>query len=99
MAAASRALRDDPPPCLKCAAELRCYFHVFQPKTGQGSVWLWCSGCRIYTVHATRAFRDPFADVSRGEFAALETSRDDAFLDRLERLWLAGELAPTASPR
>jgi len=33
------------------------------------------------------SFADPFAAVPRGEFGALETSREEPFLDRLERMW------------
>jgi hypothetical protein len=45
-------------------------------------------------VKPTVAFPDPFAEVPRGEFAALETSGEEAFLDRLERLWSNGALRP-----
>lgn len=40
MGAANRALRGEPHPCPKCNGELRAYFHVFQPETGKGSLWV-----------------------------------------------------------
>jgi hypothetical protein len=91
MGAASRALRGDWAPCPKCSAKLRGYFHVFKPETGTGSFWLWCAACGTYTtlprVKPVVAFVDPFSDVARGDFGALETSADEPFLDRLERMW------------
>jgi hypothetical protein len=48
-------------------------------------------------VKPTVRFPDPFADVPRGEFADLETSSDETFLDRLERMWNDGMLRDTAS--
>jgi hypothetical protein len=46
-------------------------------------------------VKPTISFPDPFADVLRGEFGALEMSNEDPFLDRLERLWNDGSLRPS----
>ena len=40
---------------------------------------------------------DPFENASDEEFEALELDQDKRFLDRLEELWLAGELTYPAS--
>lgn len=100
LGAASRALHGDFRPCPKCNASLRAYFHVFQPQAGKGSLWAWCGSCRMYVtlprVQPTVSLPDPFAGVPRGEFGALETSSEDPFLDRLERLWSDGTLRPSS---
>ena len=101
LGAANRALHGDLRPCPRCHANLRAYFHVFQPETGKGTLWAWCGACGMYAtlsrVKPTVVFGDPFADVPRGEFAALETSSEEPFLDRLERLWNDGALRPSTS--
>lgn len=99
LGAASRVLRGELPLCPKCHASLRAYFHVFQPETGKGSLWAWCGTCGMYVtlprVKPTVSFPDPFADVPRGEFGALEMSSNEPFLDRLERMWNNGTLRPS----
>jgi hypothetical protein len=40
---------------------------------------------------------DPFATLPDDEFIALETSREEAFLDRLERMWSDGALRPSTA--
>ena len=100
LGAASRALQGALGPCPRCHAGLRAYFHVFQPQTGQGSLWVWCGTCGMYAtlprVKPPVTFPDPFAEIPRGEFGVLETSREEAFLDRLERMWKVGQLATTS---
>jgi hypothetical protein len=89
MTAASRALRADPPPCPRCNAELRAYFHIIKPQLAQGSIWVWCGTCHTYTilprVRVTRSLPDPLADLPDDEFIALETSRDERFFDRIAK--------------
>jgi len=101
LGAASRALHGDLRPCPNCNASLRAYFDVFQPQAGKGSIWVWCGNCGMYVtlprVKPTVIFPDPFAAVPRGEFGALETSSEEAFLDRLERMWNDGTLRPSTT--
>lgn len=101
MGVANRALLGELCPCPKCSSGLRAYFHVFQPQTGKGSLWVWCGTCGMYTtlprVQPTVGFPDPFSDVPRGEFGALETNSEDRFFDRLERMWRDGILHPPRS--
>lgn len=102
LGAANRALHGHLPACPKCGASLRAYFHVFHSESGKGSLWVWCATCGMYTtlprVKPTVIFPDPFAEVPRGEFGALETGLEEPFLDRLERFWLAGTLRLPESP-
>jgi hypothetical protein len=46
-------------------------------------------------VIPTLSFPDPFADIPRDEFVALETDLEERFFDRLERLWIDGALRPS----
>lgn len=98
LGAASRVLQGNFHPCPKCGAELHAYFHVLQSRTGKGSLWVWCATCHMYTtlprVKPIQIFPDPFAEVPRGEFGAMEMSREEPFFDRLERMWSNGELQP-----
>lgn len=84
--------------CPKCGGKLRCYFHAFQLEKQQGTIWLWCGACLTFThlprIQAVRTPVDPFAGLSLDQFAELETSSDEPFLDRLERMWIEGVLAP-----
>lgn len=101
LAAASRALRGDPGACPKCKAPLRAYFHAFRAREGNGTLWVWCTACRLHT-HAPRVqplvtFLDPFASLSLVDFARLESQSDPSFFDRLEALWIAGELQVSAA--
>lgn len=93
---ASRAARGELGTCPKCGSELRSYFHVFQAAKKQGSLWLWCGACNTYVtlprVQATFKAKDPFEALSTAQFAALETSDEEPFLDRLERLWAEGAM-------
>lgn len=99
MAAASRALREPLPACPRCRAALRAYFHVINRSQSTGSIWVWCGSCGTHVtlprVKPTRTFVDPFVALPDDEFIALETSRDEAFLDRLERMWNDGTLRPS----
>ena len=96
MAAAVRALRDAPPPCPRCKAELRAYFHLIGRSRSTGSIWVWCGACHTHVVlprvTPVRVFVDPFATLSREAFVALETSEEERFLDRLESMWVEGSL-------
>lgn len=99
MAAASRAVRGEQGPCPRCGDVLRCYVRVTRPERRQGILWLWCGGCRTFTVlpriEAPAASVDPFAALSAQEFVELERSTAEPFLDRLERLSSEGKLATT----
>ena len=103
MRAAKRALHGDLSPCPRCNGALRVYFHVLQPQTLAGSLWVWCASCGTYT-HLQRArpalpYPDPFAIVPLDEFRMLETSIEEPFFDRLERMWNDGNLYwPQRSP-
>src|ERR1044071_3461450 len=101
LGAASRALHGDLRRCPKCNANLRAYFHVFQPQTGKGSLWAWCGTCGMYAtlppLPPTVLFPAPLADVPRGESAALETTSEDASLHRLDRMWNDGTLRPSVT--
>lgn len=97
MAAASRALRESPSKCPRCAAQLRAYFHVINRESLTGSLWVWCGACGTYVtlprVKPTRTLVDPFAALVDDEFIALESSRQKPFLDELERLWSEDRLS------
>jgi hypothetical protein len=101
MAAASRALREPLPACPRCGAALRAYFHVINRNQSTGTIWVWCGSCGTHVhlprVRPVRIFVDPFAALPDAEFIVLETSRDEAFLDRLERLWNEGTLRPSTT--
>lgn len=104
MAAASRATRGELGRCPKCrAGSLRCYFHEFRRERRQGSLWLWCGACRTFTclsrVQAHSVPVDPFAGLTTHEFAELERSEAEPFLDRLERLWVDGVLVTASESR
>lgn len=97
MAAASKALRGELGRCPRCAqGALRRYFHRFKREDPAGTLWLWCASCRTFThlprVQPSGALPDPFAELSVREFAALEAVENGGFLDRLERLWVDGDL-------
>lgn len=57
-----------------------------------------CGTCGMHAtlprVKPMLIFPDPFADIPRGEFGALETNREEPFFDRLERMWSDGTLRP-----
>lgn len=97
MGAASRTLAGERAiACPRCAeGTLRGYLHAFKPETRSGTLWVWCPRCRT-TTHLPRVTPkvevgpDPFADLSREQFEALE--RGEPLLDRLERLWDRGAL-------
>lgn len=98
LAAAGRALRGQLGACPKCQAPLRTYFHVFQVNEDKGTLWLWCGNCHLHAhlprVQLQCALPDPFGDLSKAEFAQLESATDQTFLDRLETLWDRGDLRP-----
>jgi hypothetical protein len=101
MGAASRSLRGERGiVCPKCEqTTLRAYFHAFDRENQMGTIWVWCPECRT-TAHLSRVTPkvalgpDPFAELSRDEFARLETDSSKHLLDRLERLWTQGQLDP-----
>ena len=96
LGAASRALHGDSRPCPKCSVSLRAYFHVINVEKRTGSLWAWCSTCGMFAtlprVKPTVCLPDPFSDLSREEFIALELSTEELFFDRLERMWNDGAL-------
>jgi hypothetical protein len=100
MAAASRALREALPACPRCAAALRAYFHVINRRQATGTIWVWCDSCGTHVhlprVKPVRSFVDPFAALPDDGFIALETNREETFLDRLERMWNDGTLGPSS---
>lgn len=93
MGAASRTLCGEQDiDCPKCgAAKLRSYFHVFNPAKRTGTIWVWCPSCHT-TGHLPRVTPtvdlgpDPFAGLSLGQFAELESNPNEPLLDRLDRL-------------
>jgi hypothetical protein len=103
MRAANRALQGDLSPCPVCGGPLRAYFHVIQPQTRTGSLWVWCGSCGTYThlprVKPALQYADPFAKVPLDEFRILEAAIDDPFFDRLERMWNDGNLVWPRSNR
>jgi len=99
MGAASRILNgDNKINCPKCAkGTLRFYFHIFDKKKGTGTLWVWCHFCRTNThlprvILKARNIRDPFINMSLEEFAQLELSETDNFIDRLDLLWDEGKI-------
>jgi len=102
MGAASRSLRGERNiRCPKCGEDdLRAYFHAFDAKRLRGTVWVWCAGCHT-TCHLPRVTpqadlgADPFYELSLQQFAAVEADSNEAFMDRLERLWREGRLGGT----
>jgi hypothetical protein len=101
MGAASRSLQGERGiVCPKCAqTTLRAYFHAFDREKDVGTIWVWCPKCRT-TAHLPRVIPkvalgpDPFSELSREEFARLETKSGEHLLDRLDRLWTQGQLRP-----
>lgn len=94
--AASKALKGQRPNCPNCSAQLRSYFHAFDPSKPQGTIWVWCGACfrhcHLPRVTPLITCRDPFSETSREAFSQLERSTNPFFLDRLESLWSRGEL-------
>jgi hypothetical protein len=61
----------------------------------EGTIWIWCSNCRIWT-HVSRLklpahfeYADPFSSVSLTDFGRLEK---DNWIERLDQLWKEGSL-------
>jgi hypothetical protein len=78
--------------CPRCKTTLRYYFHIFNIEEKTGTIWAWCSSCRMVD-HLPRVqlqfghWYDPFADYTSDEFILLERDENEHFLDRLDRLW------------
>jgi hypothetical protein len=76
---------------------LRFYFHRFNEATGTGTMWVWCHVAKI-TAHIPRVrpahevLKDPFDELTLEQFAALELDEAEPFMDRLNRLWEAGDI-------
>lgn len=84
--------------CPACAAgPLRFYHHVLSKERGTGTLWVWCPTCGR-TTHLPRIrwrheVRDPLAAMSEDAFIQLEKDMSELWLDRLDRLWEAGDIA------
>lgn len=85
--------------CPKCAQDtLRFYFHIFNKDDGTGTIWVWCSTCKM-TSHLPRVrakiddLRDPFKEFKPGEFIQLELDATEPLLDKLDRLWSEGVIS------
>jgi hypothetical protein len=99
MGAASRAVEGELDiACPRHEGErLRFYFHRLNELSGTGTMWVWCHTSRIAShiprVKPTHSrLRDPFADLTIEQFAALELDPETRFLDRLDRLWEEGAI-------
>jgi len=99
MLAARRVLQGQPIRCPRCGkADLRFYFHALNPALGQGTLWVWCPACRtkchLPRVTPSQPQTDPFGNYPPERFERLEFDTRESFLDRLNRLWDEGALAP-----
>jgi hypothetical protein len=103
MGAASRAVEGDLDVDYphRDGEKLRFYFHRFSETAGTGTMWVWCHSSKI-TSHIPRVrpthtkLRDPFEHLTLEQFAELELDEAENFLDRLDRLWEAGEILSPA---
>lgn len=84
--------------CPNCSKNtLRFYYHVFDREKRTGTLWAWCSSCRIVT-HLPRVspkcyqFPDPFEKLSLDEFGEVEGDSSKPFVQRLDNLWVEGAI-------